>query len=141
MSVLKAKQPYLCSPSRSISDHSSAPRLRPSTLSHARSRSSCLLGVPPPASDTQALTDAFRAELRKFDRERALPAWDGLVTKQQIALEALGVPTMFPSTEATDREVRALCEIPLMMLMGTPTAQRQQQIMQVLGGVVRSAES
>ena len=87
------------------------------------------------------MTDSFRAELRKFDRERVLPAWDGLVTKQQTALEALGVPTMFPSTEATDREVRALCEIPLMMLMGTSTAQRQQQIMQVLGGVVRSAES
>ena len=51
------------------------------------------------------MTDSFRAELRKFDRERVLPAWDGLVTKQQIALEALGVPTMFPSTEAMDREV------------------------------------
>ena len=107
MSVLKAKQPYLCSPSCSISDHSSAPRLRPSTLSHARSRSSCLLGVPPPASDTQALTDAFRAELRKFDRERALPAWDGLVTKQQAALEGWGVPAMFITAHAPDREVSA----------------------------------
>ena len=52
------------------------------------------------------MTDSFRAELRKFDRERVLPAWDGLVTKQQAALEALGVPAMFPATEAPDREVR-----------------------------------
>ena len=54
----------------------------------------------------QAMTESFRAELQKFDRERVLPAWDGLVTKQQAALEALGVPAMFPTTLATDREVR-----------------------------------
>ncbi|EJF63051.1 alpha/beta-hydrolase [Dichomitus squalens LYAD-421 SS1] len=81
--------------------------------------------------EADAMTDSFRAELRKFDRERALPAWDGLVTKQQIALEALGVPAMFPSTEVTDREVRALYGIPLMMLMWNATTQRQQKIMQV----------
>ena len=56
----------------------------------------------------QALTDSFRAELLKFDRERVLPAWDGLVTKQQAALEALGVPAMFPSTQPPDREVRGM---------------------------------
>lgn len=51
------------------------------------------------------MTDSFRTELLKFDRERVLPAWDGLVTKQQAALEALGVPAMFPSTQTSDREV------------------------------------
>ncbi len=58
------------------------------------------------ASCAQAMTESFRAELQKFDRERVLPTWDGLVTKQQAALEALGVPAMFPTTLATDREVR-----------------------------------
>lgn len=54
----------------------------------------------------QAMAESFRAELQKFDRERVLPAWDGLVTKQQVALEALGVPAMFPTTLVADREVR-----------------------------------
>lgn len=55
---------------------------------------------------TQALTDSFCAELQRFDRERVLPAWDGLLAKQQAALEALGVPAMFPTAQAADREVR-----------------------------------
>ena len=65
----------------------------------------CRVGRRPRAP--QALTDAFRAELRKFDRERALPAWDGLVTKQQAALEGWGVPAMFITAHAPDREVSA----------------------------------
>ena len=60
----------------------------------------------------QALTATFRAELRKFDRERALPAWDGLVTKQQTALEGWGAPTMFPTALQPDREVSAACSCP-----------------------------
>ena len=55
----------------------------------------------------QSLTDAFRRELQQFDRERVLPAWDGLVTKQQSALESLEVPTMFPTAVSTDRQVRS----------------------------------
>lgn len=52
------------------------------------------------------MSTAFKRELAKFDSERALPAWDGLLTKQQIAMESLGVPTMFSTTTKTDREVR-----------------------------------
>ena len=51
------------------------------------------------------MSDAFRQELRKFDAQRVLPAWDGLVAKQQARLEALGVPAMFPTTSKSDREV------------------------------------
>jgi hypothetical protein len=51
------------------------------------------------------LNDAFRKELRKFDAERVLFAWDGLLQKQQSTLESLGVPTMFPSDLRADREV------------------------------------
>lgn len=51
------------------------------------------------------MSDAFRQELRKFDAQRVLPAWDGLVAKQQAKLEALGIPSMFPATLKSDREV------------------------------------
>jgi hypothetical protein len=51
------------------------------------------------------LNDAFRKELHKFDAERVLFAWDGLLQKQQVTLEGLGVPTMFPSDLRVDREV------------------------------------
>ncbi|KAI0723486.1 hypothetical protein C8Q76DRAFT_794419 [Earliella scabrosa] len=82
----------------------------------ARTKAS-IIGVGLTQYEADALTDSFRSELLKFDRERVLPAWDGLVTKQQAALEALGVPAMFPATEAPDRE-------------------RQQKVMQVLAGLV-----
>jgi hypothetical protein len=54
------------------------------------------------------MSDAYRKEMNKFDAERALIAWDGLVTKQQAALENLRVPAMFVTDVKTDREVRLL---------------------------------
>jgi hypothetical protein len=51
------------------------------------------------------MNDAHRKELQKFDAERVLFAWDGLLQKQQSSLEALGVPTMFPTDLQVDREV------------------------------------
>ena len=51
------------------------------------------------------MRDAFRRELTRFDLERALVAWDGLIAQQQAALEARGVPCMFISTRPEDREV------------------------------------
>lgn len=51
------------------------------------------------------ITDAFKKEILRFDRERALPAWDGLVTRQQNELTQFNVPLMFVSTEPEDREV------------------------------------
>jgi hypothetical protein len=55
------------------------------------------------------MTDAFRRELYRFDKERVIPAWDGLVTKQQSILESLGVPTMHPTAVTTDRKVGCPC--------------------------------
>ncbi len=37
----------------------------------------------------QSLSDNFQKEMRKFDVERVLPTWDGLVRGQQARLEAL----------------------------------------------------
>jgi hypothetical protein len=54
----------------------------------------------------QMIQSAFKKELDKFDRERALLAWDGLVSKQQAILASHSVPTMFVSTEGAARDVR-----------------------------------
>ena len=53
----------------------------------------------------QNMTSTFKRELARFDSERVLPAWDGLLAKQQNTLESLGVPTMFSTTAKADREV------------------------------------
>ena len=55
------------------------------------------------------MSDNFRKELRKFDVERALPAWDALVQGQQARLEALKIPTMFVTRETGDVEVCIQC--------------------------------
>ncbi|KAH9991439.1 hypothetical protein BJV77DRAFT_529422 [Russula vinacea] len=63
-----------------------------------------MIGVGLSKHEAQVLSDSFQKELRKFDVERVLPAWDGLVRGQQARLEALKVPTMFVSNEAGDVE-------------------------------------
>ena len=49
--------------------------------------------------------DSFRRELRKFDLERVLPAWDGMLTRQQAALESIGIPTMYPTMASAELQV------------------------------------
>jgi hypothetical protein len=51
------------------------------------------------------ISAAYQKEMKRFDTERALVAWDGLVVKQQTALENMGVPTMFVTDISTDRQV------------------------------------
>lgn len=43
--------------------------------------------------------------MQKFDAGRVLLAWDALMEKQQTALEALGVPTMFRTSSQEAYEV------------------------------------
>lgn len=91
----------------------------------------------------QALTDNFRRELQKFDTERILPAWDGLIAKQQAALESLGVPAMFPTSAPSEREVWKILPFHSFRcfnmtdfgLVVCCVAQKQQKVMQVLVGV------
>jgi len=52
----------------------------------------------------QTLTRAYRRELDKFDTQRVTAAWDGLISKQQAALESLGVPAMYVTDLTSDRE-------------------------------------
>jgi hypothetical protein len=47
------------------------------------------------------LNDAFRKELLKFDAERVLFAWDGLLRKQQATLESCSAPPSVPSASST----------------------------------------
>ncbi|KAH8105493.1 hypothetical protein BXZ70DRAFT_904660 [Cristinia sonorae] len=56
--------------------------------------------------EANSMTESFKRQLEKFDLERALSAWDGLVSKQQAELEGLGVPSMFVTTLTTDRETQ-----------------------------------
>jgi len=66
----------------------------------------------------QMISDAYKKELHKFDTERALPAWDGLITKQQESLRRIGVPTIFPTAIPADREVRlAFISLPLHLIV------------------------
>lgn len=51
------------------------------------------------------MTQNFEKELQRFDKDRVLPAWDGLITRQQMILEKIGVPSMFVTNEKVDREV------------------------------------
>jgi len=50
------------------------------------------------------MTQAYKKELHRFDTQRVIAAWDGLVSKQQAALESLGVPVMYVSELTADRE-------------------------------------
>lgn len=52
------------------------------------------------------LTEAFKKEIDKFDRDRVIPAWDGLLSRQQMELAHSRVPTMFVSNQGEDRQVR-----------------------------------
>ncbi|KAF9535017.1 hypothetical protein CPB83DRAFT_755092, partial [Crepidotus variabilis] len=81
-----------------------------------------MIGTVVSQHEVDMMTDGFKKELQKFDHERVLPAWEGLVSRQQQELEGLHVPSMFLTGVREDRE-------------------RQQQIMQVLETVVGSAKS
>lgn len=51
------------------------------------------------------IVDAHKKEIRKFDTNRALSAWDSLVSQQQLKLQKLKVPTMHITSESPAREV------------------------------------
>jgi len=55
--------------------------------------------------EANIISDAFKKELYQFDLERVLPAWDRLISNQQSTLALRGVPTMFTTDVAADREV------------------------------------
>ncbi|KAF7331754.1 hypothetical protein MKEN_00055200 [Mycena kentingensis (nom. inval.)] len=71
--------------------------------------------------EAEMLSRAYEKELDRFDAERALPAWDALITRQQTTMLELGIPTMFQTTEKQDRE-------------------RQQKVVQVVESIISGAE-
>ncbi|PFH52568.1 hypothetical protein AMATHDRAFT_46121 [Amanita thiersii Skay4041] len=76
-----------------------------------------MIGIGLSKHEADMINDAYKKELDKFDRDRVLSAWDGLVTKQQTLLQQLNVPTMFVTNDKSTRE-------------------RQQRVMHVLEGLV-----
>ncbi|KAJ7122849.1 hypothetical protein C8R44DRAFT_621810, partial [Mycena epipterygia] len=86
-----------------------------------------LIGTGLSKHEAEMLTQAYERELRRFDAERVLPAWDGLVTSQQAALAQLKVPAMFPTAVKADREANYIAD---------SVPQRQQRVIQVLEGIV-----
>ena len=81
------------------------------------------------------LTEAFKKEIDKFDRDRVIPAWDGLVSRQQMELAHSRVPTMFVSHQAEDRQVR---DPYYQARTGSHKTimQRQQQVVNVLENIL-----
>ncbi|KAK1229488.1 hypothetical protein PQX77_007458 [Marasmius sp. AFHP31] len=67
------------------------------------------------------LNDSYKQQLKKFDRERAISAWESLVAKQQEDLLALGVPTMFLTSNRSDRETQQKVSQVLEGLIGNRT--------------------
>jgi len=66
--------------------------------------------------EADVMTEACKTEMSKFDRNRVLPAWDGLVSKQQAMLQSLNCPLMYVTNMAVD-------------------TQRQQRIIRVLESI------
>ncbi|KAF8803746.1 hypothetical protein BYT27DRAFT_7109273 [Phlegmacium glaucopus] len=76
-----------------------------------------MIGTVVSQHEAEMLTEAFKKEIDKFDRDRVIPAWDGLVSRQQMELAHSRVPTMFVSNQGEDR-------------------QRQQQVVNVLESIL-----
>lgn len=87
------------------------------------------------------MTQSFEKELESFDKNRVLPAWDGLIAQQQVTLERLGAPTMFITKEKLDRDVslyslNRLSDTSDIHSLTSTNFKRQQRIIQVLEGIV-----
>ncbi|KAG7096600.1 hypothetical protein E1B28_004018 [Marasmius oreades] len=56
--------------------------------------------------EARMLNDGYRDELKKFDGERAISAWEDLVAEQQESLSSLGIPAMFLTHVGSEREAQ-----------------------------------
>lgn len=59
----------------------------------------------------QKIADSFKKDLYKFDHEKVLPIWDGLIARQQTQLADFSIPAMFVSKEKNDRQA---CKLELL---------------------------
>ncbi|KAH9983467.1 hypothetical protein BJV74DRAFT_616654 [Russula compacta] len=80
-----------------------------------------MIGVGLSEQDAQSMFDSFHTELRKFDAERVLPAWDNLVRGHQAHFEELNVPTMFVTNDTVD-------------------TQKQRKVVQVLEDILSTSD-
>jgi hypothetical protein len=75
------------------------------------------------------IVDAHKKEIREFDAKRVLPAWDSIVSQQQLRLQKLQVPTMYATSESATREV---CSSNNFIYYAYRKLQLQQRVLQVL---------
>ncbi|KAF8165104.1 hypothetical protein B0H34DRAFT_223031 [Crassisporium funariophilum] len=78
-----------------------------------------MVGTTISQHELDMVTDAFKKEISRFDHDRVIPAWDGLLSRQQQELEHINVPRMFVTNEVQTRET-------------------QQQVVSVLESIVAS---
>ncbi|CAA7259483.1 unnamed protein product [Cyclocybe aegerita] len=81
-----------------------------------------MIGTTVSQHEQDMMNDAFKKEIFKFDHDRVIPAWDGLVSRQQLELAQLKVPTMFVTGEARDRERQNQVANVLATIVGAKTA-------------------
>ncbi|KAF9481995.1 hypothetical protein BDN70DRAFT_485230 [Pholiota conissans] len=91
-----------------------------------------MIGTPVSQHEINMIMDAFNKEIFRFDRERILPAWDGLVSRQQNELGQMTVPTMFVTTDVQDRKVTSINCYFLSNGFTTFLFKKQQQVISVL---------
>ncbi|KAF8450894.1 hypothetical protein L210DRAFT_259955 [Boletus edulis BED1] len=71
-----------------------------------------LIGAGLSKHEADMMNDAYRRDLQRFDKDRALLAWDALIQKQQATLESLGVPAMFAtSSQANCQKQRRVVQV------------------------------
>lgn len=82
------------------------------------------------------MSEAFKKEVSRFDRERVLFAWDCLMAKHQAQLESLECPAMFVTKIPGDLKVLG----PHVVFYVLIRFQRQQQVVGVLQGIISGGE-
>lgn len=83
------------------------------------------------------INEAFKRDLKKFDRDQVLPAWDSLVYSQQTKLARYDVPAMFVTKSLPDRQVSGVWYVLEFWHLLKIEIQRQQRVMKVLEGIVK----
>jgi hypothetical protein len=88
--------------------------------------------------ELQKIADSFKKDLYKFDHEKVLPMWDGLIARQQTQLAEFSIPTMFVSSEKNDRQACKLESLPHFRSVST---QLQLKIINVLEGILAAKQA
>lgn len=65
-----------------------------------------IIGTVLSKHEAEKIADSFKKDLYRFDHEKVLPMWDGLIARQQTELADFSIPAMFVSNEKNDRQLQ-----------------------------------